>query len=84
MTVRSTMCALAGASAIASAIVSVPAVTAGAHATADSWRFVRQTRTLAACNSAGRGLVMRRMAREFKCENDYDRAETPVLDLYVH
>jgi hypothetical protein len=76
MTARSIALALVGAAAVAS-------MTTSAHASADSWRFVTQTRTLAACNGAGKGLVARHAAREFKCENDYTKSGTPVLDLYV-
>jgi hypothetical protein len=32
---------------------------------------------------AGRGLVARSQAREFRCENDDDRAGVPALDLYT-
>jgi hypothetical protein len=79
MTVNSTALALVGAAVIASA----PVMTASAHATTDTWRFVTQTKTLTACNAAGKGLVARHAAREFKCENDYTKSGTPVLDLYT-
>jgi len=79
MTARSTALALAGAFAIASG----PAMAPSAGATTDSWRFVTQYRTLAACNGAGKSFVARRTAREFKCENDYTSSGVPALDLYV-
>ncbi|MGH3376057.1 MAG: hypothetical protein ACRDP6_15070 [Actinoallomurus sp.] len=79
MTVRSTAFALAGAAAIASA----PAMTTTAHVTTDSWHFMTQTATLSACNAAGKALVARHIAREFKCENDYTKSGTPVLELYT-
>jgi hypothetical protein len=77
MTIRTTALTLAGAGVLASVLTPV----AGAHA--DNWRFARVYPALNACQTAGRGLVSRRQAREYRCENDYDKAGVPVLDLYV-
>lgn len=52
-------------------------------AQASDWRFVRVYRALNACQSAGQGLVAQHRAHEYRCENDYDRAGVPVLDLYT-
>jgi hypothetical protein len=78
MKLRTTATALAGAS-----IVAGLAPVAAAQAGSDGWRFVRVYRALSACQSAGQGVVSRRQAREYRCENDYDRSGVPVLDLYV-
>ncbi|GAB2821339.1 hypothetical protein GCM10027176_27150 [Actinoallomurus bryophytorum] len=77
MTIRTAALTLAGAGVLASVLTPV----AGAHA--DNWRFVRVYRALSACQTAGHGLVSRRQAREYRCENDYDKAGVPVLDLYA-
>jgi hypothetical protein len=77
MTIRTMALTLAGAGVLASAFTPVT----GAHA--DNWRFVKVYRALDACQAAGHGLVSRRQAREYRCENDYDKAGVPVLDLYV-
>jgi hypothetical protein len=77
MFIRTTLLAFAGAGMIASVLA--PA----AQARADDWRFVKVYRSLAACQSAGQGLVSGRRARTFRCENDYDKAGVPVLDLYT-
>jgi hypothetical protein len=76
--IRASLLAFAGASVLAMALA--PAAQA---AGADGWRFVRVYRSLSNCQSAGHGLVTRRQAREFRCENDYDKAGVPVLDLYT-
>jgi hypothetical protein len=77
MTIRTTALTLAGAGVLASVLTPV----AGAHA--DNWRFAKVYRSLSACQTAGHGLVARRQAREYRCENDYDKAGVPVLDLYT-
>ncbi|HEY0538444.1 MAG TPA: hypothetical protein VGD53_08740 [Actinoallomurus sp.] len=53
------------------------------RASAADWRFVKVYRSLGACQGAGQSLVGRRQAREYRCENDYDKAGVPLLDLYV-
>jgi hypothetical protein len=77
MTVRATVLSFLGAGVLASVLA--PAAMAGT----DNWRFVKVYRSLGACQSAGQGLVGRHHAREYRCENDYDKAGTPVLDLYT-
>ena len=67
---------LIGAGLLASA---APAYGQGAS----DWRFVRVYKALEACQSAGKGLVARHQAREYRCDNDYDKAGVPVLDLYT-
>lgn len=67
----------------AAACTAVPAVQAPAYARADAWRFVGQYRSLADCQRAGQGLVDRRAAGAYKCENDYAESGAPALDLYV-
>jgi hypothetical protein len=78
MTIRTTLLVFAGAGVLAS----LPAT--AAQAGADGWRFVKVFRSLSACQAAGQGLVAHRQARTFRCENDYDKAGVPVLDLYTH
>lgn len=80
MTIRTTALALVGAGVFASALG--PAI--GAQASSDGWRFVRVYRAISACQTAGQGMVAHRQARAYRCENDYDKAGVPVLDLYVH
>jgi hypothetical protein len=77
MTIRITIATLAGAGFLASAL------TGSAQASGDGWRFVKVYRSLGACQGAGHGLVGQRRAHEYRCENDYDKAGVPVLDLYV-
>jgi hypothetical protein len=77
MTIRTIVISFAGAGLLASA----PAL--AAHAGTDGWRFVTVHRSLNACQTAGRNLVGRHQARAYRCENDYDKAGVPVLDLYV-
>ncbi|MCW2916254.1 MAG: hypothetical protein JWN52_4322 [Actinomycetia bacterium] len=79
MTARSTALALTGAAALTLVLVTA----SSAHASFDAWRFVTQYRSLTACGNAGKDLVARHTAREFKCENDYTEAGAPALDLYV-
>ena len=79
MTIRSVAVVLAGAAVFAA----VPATAAAAQANPGKWRFISQYKTLAACQGAGKNFVARRMAREYKCENDYTEAGAPALDLYV-
>jgi hypothetical protein len=49
----------------------------------DNWHFVKVYRSLASCQSAGKSIVGRHQAREYRCENDYNKAGVPVLDLYT-
>jgi hypothetical protein len=79
MTIRTTALALAGAGVFASALGSA----IGAQASSDGWRFVRVHRAIGACQTTGQGMVAHRQARAYRCENDYDKAGVPVLDLYV-
>jgi hypothetical protein len=79
MTIRTTALALAGAGVFASAL----GLASGAQASADNWRFVRVYKAIGACQGAGQGMVAHRQARAYRCENDYDKAGVPVLDLYV-
>jgi hypothetical protein len=76
MTIRSAIPML-----IAGVLVAGPAPLA--RASAADWRFVKVYRSLGACQGAGQSQVGRRQAREYRCENDYDKAGVPVLDLYV-
>ncbi|HZE30984.1 MAG TPA: hypothetical protein VE198_06040 [Actinoallomurus sp.] len=55
----------------------------GSARAAESGNFVKVYRALSACQTAGHGLVARHHAREYRCENDYDKAGVPVLDLYT-
>jgi hypothetical protein len=75
MTMRATMFTLITTGALA--LVPV------AQANAADWHFVQVYRSLNACQVAGQGLVAHRRAHEYRCENDYDKAGTPVLDLYT-
>ena len=75
MTIRTAALTLAGAGVLASVLTPV--------AQADNWRFVKVYRALGACQTAGRGLVSHRQAHEYRCDNDYDKAGVPVLDLYT-
>jgi hypothetical protein len=77
MTVRTTVLSFIGASVLASAL------SPAAHAGTDGWRFVKVYRSLSACQGAGQGLVGRHQAREYMCQNDYDKAGVPFLDLYT-
>jgi hypothetical protein len=77
MMVRGFVSSLIGAGVLASA--PAPAALAGT----DGWRFVRVYKSLTACQTAGGTLVGRHQAREYRCENDYDKAGVPVLDLYT-
>jgi hypothetical protein len=77
MTMRATMCTLITTGALAL----IPA--AVAQASAADWHFVRVYRSLNACQVAGQSLVAHRQAHEYRCENDYDKAGVPVLDLYT-
>jgi hypothetical protein len=77
MTIRMTLLAFAGAGALASVWAPL------AQAQADDWHLVTAYRSLAACQGTGQSLVSRRQARAFRCENDYDKAGVPVLDLYT-
>jgi hypothetical protein len=77
MTIRTMATVLAGAGVLTLG----PAI--GARAGSDGWRFVRVYRAVSACQAAGQGLVAHRQARAYRCENDYDKAGVPVLDLYV-
>ncbi|MFB9840122.1 hypothetical protein [Actinoallomurus acaciae] len=77
MTVRRMILSFVGAGVLASALA--PA----AIASTGGWRFVKVYRSLAACQSAGQSVVGRHQAREYRCENDYDKAGVPVLDLYT-
>jgi hypothetical protein len=72
---RATMCMLITTAALA-------LIPAGV-AQASDWHFVRVYRSLNACQVAGQGLVAHRQAHEYRCENDYDKAGVPVLDLYT-
>jgi hypothetical protein len=78
MTIRTHLLTLAGAALLATALAPAAQAASGAN-----WRFVRVYRSIAACQDAGKGLVAHRQARQFRCENDYDKAGVPVLDLYV-
>jgi hypothetical protein len=78
MKFRTTAITLTGA-ALLGGLVPATAARAGS----DGWRFIRVYRALSTCQSAGQGMVIRRQVREYRCENDYDRAGVPVLDLYV-
>lgn len=75
MTARSIVLALTCAATLAPLSATV------AHA--DAWRFVTQYTTLTTCNTAGKAYVARHRAREYKCENDYNEAGDPALDLYL-
>jgi hypothetical protein len=77
MTIRTAALTLAGAGVLASVLTPV------AGAQADNWRFVKVYKALGACQTAGRGLVSHHQAREYRCDNDYDKAGVPVLDLYT-
>lgn len=77
MTVRTTVLSFIGAGVLASALSPV------AHAGADGWRFVKVYRSLGACQGAGQDLVARHRARAYMCQNDYDKAGVPFLDLYT-
>jgi hypothetical protein len=77
MTVRTLVLSFIGAGVLASALA--PAAMAGS----DNWHFVKVYRSLASCQSAGKSIVGRHQAREYRCENDYDKAGVPVLDLYT-
>jgi|1186.fasta_scaffold219203_2 hypothetical protein len=79
MKLRTTALALSGAGVFASAL----GLATGAQAGSDGWRFVRVYRAVTACQTAGQGMVAHRQARAYRCENDYDKAGVPVLDLYV-
>ncbi len=73
---KTTILTLIGASVLAAAPPAYAESTAG-------WRFVRVFKSLETCHSAGRDLVARHQAREYRCDNDYDKAGVPVLDLYT-
>jgi hypothetical protein len=74
MTIRTMILTVAGVGVLA---------TGPAPAQADAWHFAKVFRSLAACQAAGQGMVAHRQARAFRCENDYDKAGVPVLDLYT-
>jgi hypothetical protein len=77
MTLRTAILTLIGAGVLTAGLGPV------AGASAADWRFVKVYRSLGACQGAGHSLVGRHQAREYRCENDYDKAGVPVLDLYV-
>lgn len=80
MTIRTTLLAFAGAGILASVLTPAAQAATGA----DGWRFVKVYRSLSSCQAAGQGMVSHRQARAFRCENDYDKAGVPALDLYTH
>jgi hypothetical protein len=77
MTIRATVVTLIGAGVLASAPAQI------AQASAGEWHFIKVYRALSACQGAGQALVGHHRAREYRCENDYDKAGVPVLDLYT-
>ena len=79
MAIRSTVLMLACATVLAPVLGPMTS----AQANLQDWRFITAYRSLPACRNAGQGLVARRAAREYRCENNYTNGGAPVLDLYV-
>lgn len=77
MPVRARVLLFIGAGVLASAL------SPAAHADTDGWRFVKVYRSLSVCQGAGQDLVVRHQARAYMCQNDYDKAGVPLLDLYT-
>ena len=74
---------IARLTALAVAGAAVLAPVQATNASAAKWRYVKQYRTLTVCQKVGRAYVVRHRARAYKCENDYNRAGDPTLDLYL-